>query len=170
MSQVVYVTSNQAKFEEAKEHLPSLTQRSVDITEVQGGTEEVVRDKAFKAYNAVSQPCVVDDASLRIADLGGFPGPYVKDFLNRLSLEEIGSSYAGSAAGAVVNIAYADGENVHVFSGSVSGRIVMPRGDGWGYEPVFQPSGHEKTWAELGDTAVKHREKALLELKSFLAG
>jgi inosine triphosphate pyrophosphatase len=54
----------------------------------------------------------------------------------------------------------------------VPGKIVEPRGSrDFGWDPVFQPEGHELTYAEL-DKSVKneisHRSKAIEKLKEYL--
>mmetsp|Transcript_33464 Transcript_33464/g.34766 ORF Transcript_33464/g.34766 Transcript_33464/m.34766 type:complete len:199 (+) Transcript_33464:1-597(+) len=51
-----------------------------DIPEIQGTCEEVVKDKVLRAYEYLKRPCIVDDESFHIQELGGFPGPYLKDF------------------------------------------------------------------------------------------
>lgn len=168
MKDIVYVTSNQAKFEEAKELLPFLERRSEDITEIQGSPRAIIEDKVATAYEAVREPCIVDDASLMIDDLGGSPGPYVKDFLDGLRTERIGELFEGSRAKAVLFLGYKDEETMKVFRSCVQGRIVLASGDGWGYEPVFQPADYERTWAELDIGAIKHRAKAMRKLKAYL--
>lgn len=58
-----------------------------------------------------------------------------------------------------------------IFVGQVSGRIVKPRGDnGFGWDPVFEPEGGMKTYAEMGKdkNKISHRKKAIMELKEYL--
>jgi XTP/dITP diphosphohydrolase len=59
-----------------------------------------------------------------------------------------------------------------LFDGACDGKILFePRGqNGFGYDPLFVPSGFEKTFAELGDEVknkLSHRAKALEKLKLF---
>ena len=59
-----------------------------------------------------------------------------------------------------------------VFTGRCNGQIVEPRGENmFGWDPVFQPDGFDKTFAEL-DAATKnqisHRGNALTIVKQFL--
>lgn len=169
MNSILYVTGNEDKFSEAKELLPSVQRADISITEIQGSPEKIIRDKVAKAYRAVKQPCLVDDASLMIDDLGGSPGPYVKNFLDGLTSETIGDLFHGSRAEAKLFLGYRREETTKVFSSSVDGRIVQSRGDGWGYEPVFEPDGYDRTWAELTTDEIKHRAKALKKLRSWLA-
>ena len=61
-----------------------------------------------------------------------------------------------------------------LFEGVCEGRIgFQPIGEtGFGYDPLFTPDGHERTFAELGDeikNGLSHRAKALSALKATLA-
>lgn len=65
-----------------------------------------------------------------------------------------------------------DGEETHT-TGFVEGTIAHePAGDGgFGYDPVFVPEGHERTFAELGSEVkarLSHRAIAARELESRL--
>jgi len=60
-----------------------------------------------------------------------------------------------------------------LFDGVCEGRIIFePRGkNGFGYDPLFVPVGHEQTFAELGDEVkneLSHRARALEKLKQRL--
>ena len=60
-----------------------------------------------------------------------------------------------------------------LFDGACEGRIIFePRGkNGFGYDPLFVPTGFEQTFAELGDDVknkFSHRARALEKLKRFL--
>ena len=59
-----------------------------------------------------------------------------------------------------------------LFEGVCEGRIAFaPRGrGGFGYDPLFVPSGHEQTFAELGEDVknqLSHRAKALAKLREW---
>jgi XTP/dITP diphosphohydrolase len=60
------------------------------------------------------------------------------------------------------------------FSGACEGRISFaPSGTGgFGYDPLFIPGGHERSFAELGEDVknrMSHRGKALEQLRKYLA-
>ncbi len=60
-----------------------------------------------------------------------------------------------------------------LFDGVCEGRMIFePRGkDGFGYDPLFVPTGFEQTFAELGDEVknkLSHRARALQKLQSSL--
>ena len=66
-------------------------------------------------------------------------------------------------------------ENNHhiVFEGKIDGKIsTKPKGsNGFGYDPIFIPEGHEKTFAEMSikeKNTMSHRKIALMKLESFL--
>ena len=67
-----------------------------------------------------------------------------------------------------------DGELQETFEGAIEGIIVdPPRGkSGFGYDPVFQPTGSTKTFAELSSAEknqISHRARAIRLLRAALA-
>jgi len=62
---------------------------------------------------------------------------------------------------------------VHSFEGIVNGEIIRERrgGEGFGYDPIFQPDGYDQTFAELGTdikNQISHRARAVAKLYEFL--
>ena len=60
------------------------------------------------------------------------------------------------------------------FEGIVNGSIISERrgGEGFGYDPIFQPEGYDKTFAELGSEIknhISHRARAVEKLVEFLS-
>ena len=56
-------------------------------------------------------------------------------------------------------------KEIHKFEGIVEGEIIRERrgGEGFGYDPIFQPDGYDKTFAELGmevKNHISHRARA----------
>jgi XTP/dITP diphosphohydrolase len=67
----------------------------------------------------------------------------------------------------------ADPVAIHEFTGRCDGRLLTaPRGqDGFGYDPLFVPSGHDQTFAELpvaGKNTLSHRAQAWAQLAHWL--
>jgi XTP/dITP diphosphohydrolase len=67
----------------------------------------------------------------------------------------------------------ANGSELAHFSGTVEGRIIDgPRGaQGFGYDPLFIPDGHQATFAELGEdvkNTLSHRARALTQVMAYL--
>ena len=64
-------------------------------------------------------------------------------------------------------------KEVHQFEGIVEGEIIQERrgGEGFGYDPIFQPDGYDQTFAELGmdiKNHISHRVKAVQKLADYL--
>ena len=84
--------------------------------------------------------------------------------------DELGDANADRSAYfiCVLALSWPDG-HVETLEGRVDGHIVWPpRGDkGHGYDPVFVPAGHDRTFAEMAaeeKDALSHRGKAVREL------
>jgi inosine triphosphate pyrophosphatase len=120
---------------------------------------------------------IVEDTSLCFSALKGLPGPYIKSFLTKLGpngLFKMISSYDDHSGYAmcIMGLGKSNDEELKIFVGKTLGNIVEPRGpNNFGWDPVFQPDGFDKTYAEL-DSSVKntisHRYKALNGLLEFL--
>ena len=66
-------------------------------------------------------------------------------------------------------------KEVHQFEGIVEGEIIRERrgGEGFGYDPIFQPDGYDHTFAELGmdiKNHISHRARAVQKLANYLLG
>ncbi|MCR5642280.1 MAG: non-canonical purine NTP diphosphatase [Prevotella sp.] len=64
-------------------------------------------------------------------------------------------------------------KEIHQFEGIVEGQIIRERrgGEGFGYDPIFQPDGYDQTFAELGldvKNQISHRARAVAKLCEFL--
>lgn len=75
----------------------------------------------------------------------------------------------GGQGGRAVDV---DGRS-YLFSGIVEGEIIRERrgGEGFGYDPIFQPKGYDKTFAELGNdikNKISHRARAVAKLATYL--
>ena len=62
---------------------------------------------------------------------------------------------------------------IHKFEGIVNGEIIREKrgGEGFGYDPIFQPEGYTETFAELGadiKNKISHRARAVAKLAEFL--
>lgn len=173
-----FVTGNKNKFAEAKAILGDIEQLDIDLPEPQElDAHTILRAKLDAAMRHAQGAFIVDDTSLRMSCLGGLPGPFIKWFLKKLGpagLANLAQKLGDDRAEAVALVGYAHGSSdIHYFEGVVPGRIVRPRGETtFGWDPIFQPDGHAKTYAEMAadeKNAVSHRRKALEQLKAFLA-
>lgn len=171
MKKLYLVTGNQGKLKEWQQILPAdieLESVDIDLAEIQSvDPEEIVIDKARRAYAALGKPVVVEDVSLGLDKLNGLPGPFVKFFIEKLGRGALYQLAGAEGEGAVVScsIAYFDGEQMITARGDVRGTIVSPRGDkGFGFAPSFVPEGETETYAEMDDEkklSINHRSKAI---------
>lgn len=163
------VTGNRGKLAEARRLCPlPFDAYELDLPEIQSlSFAEVVRAKAHEAWQRLGRPLVVEEAGLELTALNGFPGPLVK-----WMLQAVGAAGIARAARALTDdgatarclLLYRDATREILAEGATTGRIVEPRGDGgFGWDPIFQPAGGERTFAELSreqkDT-VSHRSRA----------
>lgn len=138
--------------------------------------------KALAAANASGLPALADDSGLAVDALGGAPGIYsaryagpTKDFsaaMERIH-SEIGDGERGAHFVCALTLAWPATENspahTESFEGKVFGQITWPmRGEkGFGYDPVFIPTGHDVTFAEMDPAdkhAMSHRANAFKQL------
>ncbi len=138
--------------------------------------EENALAKARDAFLATGLPSVADDSGLEVAALNGMPGVLSARWSGRhgddsantalllCQMSDIPDARRGAAF--VSACALVSGAGEVVVRGEWPGSIVRePRGDGgFGYDPVFLPSGSARTAAELSPAekdAVSHRGRAL---------
>jgi non-canonical purine NTP pyrophosphatase (RdgB/HAM1 family) len=176
----VFVTGNAGKLREAESLLGYRPESfALDLPELQTlELHEILRGKARAAFAALGRPVLVEDVSLELAALGGFPGPLVKWMLAAIGPQGIAKTAAALGdvrARAVSGLAYLDAtggeEELRIFEGAAEGTLVLGRrGEhGFGWDEVFQPAGSPLTYAELTPAEkdpASHRGKAW---RAFLA-
>jgi XTP/dITP diphosphohydrolase len=141
--------------------------------------EENALAKARDAFRATGLACVADDSGLEVDALNGMPGVLSARWSGRhgddgantalllAQLVDVPDERRGAAFVSACALVFSGGEVVvrGVWPGSIARE---PRGDGgFGYDPVFLPSGSSRTAAELTPSekdAVSHRGRALAEL------
>ncbi len=162
--------------------------------------EENAYIKAYAAARATNLPALSDDSGLCVDALGGQPGIYTanwaetpdggRDFQvamqrTEVALQEVGAIEPDQRTGrfvAVLCLAWPDG-HAEYFRGEAEGRLVWPpRGDkGFGYDPVFLPDGHERTFGEMTaeekhgwkpgmKDALSHRARAFQKFAQAMLG
>ncbi|KAH8522522.1 hypothetical protein POPTR_001G052400v4 [Populus trichocarpa] len=175
---VTFVTGNAKKLEEVRAILgQSIPFQSLklDLPELQGEPEEISKEKARLAAVEVNGPVLVEDTCLCFNALKGLPGPYIKWFLQKIGHEGLNNllmAYEDKSAYALCAFSFALGPDVEpiTFLGKTPGMIVPARGpNDFGWDPIFQPDGHEQTYAEMAKdekNKISHRSKALDMVKS----
>lgn len=178
MQHITFVTGSHHKLAEMERILGvALNRTALDLPEIQSlDIEEVAREKATQAYGHVGGPVIVEDTALAFHALGRLPGAYIKWFIDELGFEKLCKLLPeGSDRSATVSacIAYHDGTKIHTFIGSCEGAIAEhPRsGEGFGFDCIFIPEGHDKAWSELPNEVkdgMSHRARAARKLADFL--
>jgi inosine triphosphate pyrophosphatase len=176
---LAFVTSSEHKHREAEAILGvALEHVDRDLPEPQGlDVVAVARAKARTAQQLLDRPVLVEDTSLELAALGGFPGPLVRWLLEAAGAAGIARMLDGfpdrSAVARCAAIVW-DGRREWLGIGEVAGTIVpSPRGGaGFGWDVVFAPDwGRGRTYAELEPqekNARSHRSLALQALRTEL--
>lgn len=157
MKNLKFATGNQNKLKEAREILGfDIEQLDVDIDEIQEvDVKKVIEHKAKTAFDYVGEPVLVEDTSLEIESLGGFPGALIKWLLKSVGVAgicKIVSAFSNNNARASTCVGMYDGNKVIIGEGIIHGAISdLPKGENnFGWDPIFIPDGHQKTFAEIG--------------------
>lgn len=169
-----------------------------DIPETGQTLEENALQKARYIYDHYHMDCFADDTGLEVDALDGAPGVYSARYANIVNhtnashdseanmtclLQQLGENNNRRARFRTI-IALIQKKNAcpcgcagtkqeHLFEGIVEGEIIRERrgGEGFGYDPIFQPEGYDKTFAELGadiKNHISHRARATQKLAEFL--
>ena len=177
--EILFITGNNKKAEEVRAITGlNVLAKNLEILEIQSlDVEEVAKAKALSAFQATGFPVIVDDTGMSIAALNGLPGALVSWFLDTLKPEgilKLMASETNRKASVFTCIAYADQTGVFSFVGTIQGTISDSlRGEnGFGYDPIFIPDSHDKTYAEMTadeKNEISMRKIALLKFKEFIS-
>jgi XTP/dITP diphosphohydrolase len=186
---VCFATNNAKKLEEIRAYLGPAWQ-VLSLEEI-GCREELPEtghtleanslQKARWVWDHYQMACFADDTGLEVAALQGAPGVDSAHYAGpqrnnednmRLLLQNLRGEQNRSARFRTV-LSYIDQDGVQQFEGEVGGTIIdAPRGEeGFGYDPVFVPEGHEQTFAEMPlhqKNSMSHRARAMKKLAHFL--
>lgn len=188
MNKIVFATNNKHKLSEIRQIMGNRMQVlslndincDVDIPETADTLEGNARLKAKYIYEHYGLDCFADDTGLEVEALHGEPGIYSARYAAvknpqaeahdseanmALLLRELEGKNNRRARFRTVICLIADGHE-QLFEGIVEGEIIQERrGDeGFGYDPIFQPLGYDKTFAQLGNdikNTISHRAKAV---------
>lgn len=159
------------------------TYPEVTLPEETGTTfEQNATLKAVGVSTVVDGLVIADDSGLEVDALNGAPGIYSARYggvkasdaanIDKLLRELENSPNRAARFRCVIALARA-GKALGTLAGVVEGRILdQPRGNsGFGYDPVFQPTGFEETFAEMAPqlkNRISHRGKAVAALQKKL--
>ena len=187
--EICLASNNQHKIEELKQllgnHILLKTLSEIgcneDIEETGSSFEENSKIKSDFVYNKFKINCLSDDSGLEIDALGGRPGVFSARYSGihgdhpsniRKVLEELKGVENRAARFRTVISLNLEGETIQ-FDGVVEGKINFgPAGtDGFGYDPIFIPSGYETTFAQMSSdekNKISHRAEAIKKLLDYL--
>lgn len=187
---LLFATSNPHKLQEVRKILDRIyTVDGLDSLNFKGDipeTQDTIEGNAIQKVQFISdytdRAVFAEDTGLLVDALNGAPGVHsaryagdqrsAQDNMNKL-LREL-EPHPNRSAHFKTIVAYRDESGkLSTFEGIMKGAITdAPRGDrGFGYDPIFQPEGYDKTFGEL-DEAIKnkisHRGQAMVKFLAFL--
>lgn len=174
---IYFITSNNGKYLEAKQIVEDLVQLDIDLSEIQDiEPRNIIEAKLSEAIKLKDDNLIVEDTSLHLNCLNGFPGPLIKWMLRSVGDEGVYNlckKYDSYSATARTIIGYKiKGDKILFFEDSIDGKIVQPKGDsGFGWDRIFIPDGFSKTFAEMTreeKNQISMRKIAFGKLNDFL--
>jgi len=189
MKRLIFATHNHYKIQEIQtaigDELKIITLQEVgifiDIPEPHPTLEENASEKTRTIYELTKKNCFGEDSGLEVHALNGAPGvlsaryagnqKIPEDNIRKLLKEMNGMADRAARFRTVISLWWQGQE--YQFEGICEGTIIsLPCGaGGFGYDPVFMPSGSKLTFAQM-DLAKKnifsHRRKAADQLVLFL--
>ncbi|MFO8055279.1 MAG: RdgB/HAM1 family non-canonical purine NTP pyrophosphatase [Bacteroidales bacterium] len=193
MRQIVFATNNPYKLKEVQniiEHSCSgsrvkiLSLEDINFRIQAPETSETLEGNAIQKArfikNHTGYDCFADDTGLEVKALEGAPGVRSARYAgekarysdnNRKLLRKLKGVKNRKARFRAVIALIADGKD-YLFEGKVNGFITeKPRGKGgFGYDPVFRPKHHQKTFAEMPEeqkNTISHRFHATVKLADW---
>ncbi|HSB51563.1 MAG TPA: XTP/dITP diphosphatase [Dissulfurispiraceae bacterium] len=191
--EIVLATRNRRKAEELTRILEGFNVRfktlddcpsCPEVHEDQPTFEGNAIKKAKAVAHATGTPALADDSGLEVFALRGAPGVLSARYAGEgaddrgnvskllTEMQGIPVSQRGARFVCCLALAFPGGE-VRVFRGTVEGSITTgPCGSfGFGYDPVFVPVGHDRTFAEMSASekdTLSHRNAALRQCRDYL--
>ncbi|MFD2034125.1 non-canonical purine NTP diphosphatase [Belliella marina] len=186
---ICFATNNKKKIEEVKAALGDtftiVSLEEIGCHEELPETGDTLDHNAFQKARYVKEhygvDCFADDTGLEVEALDGAPGVYSGRYAGEprsdernidLLLENLQEASNRKAKFRTVIALILNGEE-HTFEGVANGEILKTRTGtgGFGYDPIFQPEGYGKSFAELSmdeKNEISHRGKAVRALVQFL--
>ena len=189
MKTLIFASNNKHKLEEIRNLLEGIVEiKSLkeiglegDIPETADTLEGNATQKAEWVYSRTGMDCFADDTGLEVEALNGEPGVYsaryagencsFADNVNKLLKALKGHSNRNARFRTAICL-IENGEKKY-FEGIVNGTIttIEAGNEGFGYDPIFLPEGHNKTFAEMPldiKNKISHRGRAIQKLVEYL--
>lgn len=186
---IIFATNNQHKVDEIRSALPEnfsiITLKeariNIDIPEPYDTLQDNAAEKARIIFNLTKTNCFSEDTGLEVYSINNEPGVHSaryageeKSFDKNIDklLSRLENSTNRKARFRTVICLILDSRE-YFFEGVCEGEIIKQRrgNQGFGYDPVFIPSGSSKTFAEMSieeKNQFSHRKKATDKLVAFL--
>jgi len=186
---IIFASNNEHKIREIKSILGNsftlLSLRDLNINE-DIPEEELMLDgnalsKARYIHKFTGMNVFADDTGLEIDALNGLPGVHSARFAGENKDSSANIEKVLTLLGGIENrkarfrtvIALILEKKEYLFEGIVAGYILREKSgnEGFGYDPIFQPDGKNKTFAEMEPdekNRISHRAIAFEKLKEFL--
>ena len=187
MKKIVFATNNKHKLDEIRKitagkiEILSLSDIECheDIEETGTTLEENALIKARYVKNNYGYDCFADDTGLEVEVLNGAPGVYSSRYAgeecnpidNMTKLLSVMQDYDNRNALFRTVIAAILNNKEHLFEGIIKGKIIEERrgNNGFGYDPVFIPIGHDLTFGELSNEIKNHTSHRAHAMNKFIA-
>ena len=190
-NKIIFASHNNGKINEIREMLAPLGITVLsgndlnlpDVEETGNTFEENAYIKALAAAKEQNIPCIADDSGLCVDAIGGRPGVYTaryapeRDYnkgMDKLlnEIAETRSTNRSAHFSCVIVLAYPNGD-YKSFEGRVDGSIASKKSGqaGFGYDPIFIPTGFNRSFAEFDSeekNKISHRGRALQKFVEFL--
>ncbi len=186
--ELCFATNNQHKLDEVSSKLGDTFQLKTlkdigcldELPETTGTISGNSRQKADYVWTHFGVSCFADDSGLEVESLNGEPGVdsafYSGSRNAENNIEKLLTNLAGQSnrkARFITVFTLVLHGVEHQFEGTIEGQIVEePRGTGgFGYDPVFQPDGYDRTFAQMSleeKNAISHRSRALAKMIDYL--
>ena len=189
MDTIIFATNNQHKVDEVRQVLGNLFKIitlkeagiEIDIPEPHNTLEANATEKSMTINKLTGKNCFSEDTGLEVVVLNGAPGVHsaryagegrsFKANIEKL-LKNMGTTENRQARFITIISLILDNREFQ-FEGICEGKIILEeRGEnGFGYDPVFMPSGSNRTFGEMDlveKSAFSHRKKAMDKLIAFL--
>jgi XTP/dITP diphosphohydrolase len=186
---IIFATNNQHKVDEIRSALPEnfsiITLKEagidIDIPEPHDSLQDNAAEKARTIHHLTNANCFSEDTGLEVYLLNNQPGVHSaryageeKSFDKNIEkvLSKLGNSSERGARFRTVICLILEGKE-YFFEGICKGEIINKKkgNQGFGYDPIFIPTGSGKTFAEMSrneKNSFSHRKKALDKLVTFL--
>lgn len=186
---LIFATNNQHKVDEIRWVLPdnfsviSLKEAGIDIDipEPHDTLEDNAAEKAGTVFRLTNENCFSEDTGLEVYSLNNEPGVLSARYAGEEKLfdkniEKLLSKLEGATdrrARFRAVICLILDKKEYFFEGICEGEIIYQKkgNSGFGYDPVFVPTGSCKTFAEMTmeeKSFFSHRKKAVAKLVAFL--